>query len=514
AQYWIKNPVLFTLVNEKALNTTAADWAAVNYKNGIVFTSDRLSPANLKTSHSRPFLKFDGAKLPDPKNYGWTGNNYLRLYEKSGPADSMKLFPVNAGTSYHVGAASFTADGNTLYFTLTRIPQKITRKKGRLSTINTEIYSSSKDTSGNWGKPVRFKYNNVNEWSTGDPFISEDGKTLYFASDMPGGKGGMDIYSCTKKSDDNWTDAVNITAVNTNGNERSPFIAANGNFYFSSDGRVGMGGLDIYTLAGMTKTGVPRNMGYPVNSPQDDFAFNLGKEDTGFLSSNRPDGAGSDDIYSFTIKKILKLILEGKVYDRKTNLPIEGALVTLNKKGGKTVTVLTGETGTFSYDIDPDADFNLKAQKTNYTVDEASLTTMNLTHSTTLHQDLFLETIVLNKVIMIRNIYYDFDQSNIRPDAAIELDKLVSTMKTNETISIMLSSYTDSRGKDQYNQWLSQKRANSAVQYIVSKGIDKSRIIARGYGETHLLNHCSNGVKCSEEMHQLNRRTEFKIIKE
>lgn len=514
AQYWIKNPAPATLVNEKGLNSAGSDWGAVAYQQGIVFTSDRNFSGNTKGLKSKPFLKFDGpTKLPDPDNYGWTGNEYLHLYEKAGANDSLKAFAINAATNYHIGAVTFTADGNTAYFTLTRIPKKMSRQKGEPATINLEIYSSLKDASGAWGKPVPFKYNKVNEWSVGDPAISADGGQLYFVSTMPGGKGGTDIYSVTKKADGSWTDAINITAVNTDGNERNPFAAADGNFYFSSDGLIGMGGLDIYKAkqnpAGLDK---PVNMGYPVNSPQDDFAFNKGLKDTGFMASNRPGGIGNDDIYSFTVKMSLYFNLEGTVYDRKTNQPVAGAVVTLSKQGGGNLTAVTTNQGTFKFNLDQAADYTLKGEKTNYSSDAVTVTTRNLSSSATLHQDLFLETIILDKPIRIARIYYDFDKSNIRPDAARELDKLVSTMKTNETIGVELSSYTDSRGRDEYNQWLSQKRANSAVQYIISRGIDKSRITGHGYGETQLLNHCENGVKCTEAMHQFNRRTEFKVI--
>lgn len=514
AQYWIKNPVPVTLVNEKGLNSSGSDWGAVAYQQGVVFTSDRNFTGSTKSVKSKPFLKFDGStKLPDPASYGWTGNEYLRLYEKARANDSLKAFALNAETNYHVGAASFTADGQTVYFTLTRIPKKIIRQKGKPGTINLEIYSSSKDASGNWGKPVPFKYNKVNEWSVGDPAISADGGQLYFVSTMSGGKGGTDIYSVRKNADGSWADAVNVTAVNTDGNERNPFAADDGNFYFSSDGLIGMGGLDIYkaklTSAGLNK---PVNMGYPVNSPQDDFAFNQGLKGTGYMASNRPGGTGNDDIYSFTAQTVMYFKLEGTVYDRKTNQPVGNAVVTLTKQGGGNLTAVTTSQGTFKFNLDQAADYTLKGEKANYSSDVVRVTTMNLNSSSMLVQDLFLETIVLNKPVRIENIYYDFDKSNIRPDAARELDKLVSTMKTNETIGVELSSYTDSRGPDVYNLWLSQKRANSAVQYIISRGIDQSRITGHGYGETQLLNRCANGVKCTEAMHQLNRRTTFKVV--
>lgn len=506
---WMQKPRSVTIKNEQGLNSAQSDWGAVKYESGLIFTSDRTNKsAEAKASINRPFLKFDGSKLPDRNTYGWTGNGYLRLYQKNG--DSVSLFPINPGTNYHIGSPSFTADGNEVFFTLTRIPDHIERKKGEPSTINIELYSSEK-VDGKWAKPNAFRYNAVNSYSVGDPLISGDGKTLYFVSNMPGGKGGTDIYKSTRNSDSTWTDAVNLAEYNSIGNERTPMIDADNNFYFSSDGFAGMGGLDIFKAEG----NLIQNMGYPINAADDDFAFSLTSKTEGYLSSNRAGGQGSDDIYSFIEKLVLSFKLEGKVFDKQTNEPLANAIVSLTKQDGNTLKTSTTDDGSFKFNLDEESDYAIEAGKTNYrTAAGEPLTTKGLTESTTLKRDMFLEAIVIGKAIKLENIYYDFDKSDIRPDAAVELDKLVTIMKENPTIWIELGSHTDSRGNDQYNQWLSQSRANSAVQYIIDRGVDKSRISAKGYGESMLVNNCSNGVKCSAADHQLNRRTEFIITKQ
>lgn len=512
---WIKNPKKIELFNQKALNSPKSDWGAVKYQGGVVFTSDR-SDNKLNVSESRPFLKFDGSKEPDKKIYGWTGNGYLKLYFKPSPNDSLQLFPIKSGTSYHVGSASFTADGNTMYFTLTRITDELERLKKRPTTVNVEIFSSTKGSDGVWGEPVPFAYNDVNAYSVGDPFITTDGNSLYFASNMPGGLGGTDIYVCLKTDAGEWGKPINLKEINSEGNERSPVFDEKDNFYFSSDGRVGMGGLDVYqALRESGKLGQIENMGYPLNSPQDDFGFSLNeKGGIVYLSSNREGGLGSDDIYTIDQKMILAFKLQGRVFDKDNNQPIAGALVTLAKVNGSILKTETDENGAYRFNLSKDSEYNVSAEKTNYRSDVENLATIGLTTSGVLTQNLHLEAIVIDKTIKLENIYYDFDKWNIRPDAAVELDKLVKIMTDNPTIWIELGSHTDSRGKDAYNLSLSQKRAESAVSYIISRGVNKNRITAKGYGETQLLNKCANGAVCSEEEHQLNRRTEFKIVKQ
>jgi peptidoglycan-associated lipoprotein len=515
AIHWMRTPGTAVILNQKNLNTPQSDWGAVQASDAVVFASDRgFKTDSANQSASRPFLRFDGSKKPDKNVYGWTGNHYLRLYMQSGTNPAITVFPIQAGTDYHVGPATFTADGDEMYFTLTRIPDKPKFVNGRLATVNVEIFSSKKGSDGKWSVPIPFAYNKVNEYSVGDPFISKDGKTLYFTSNLPGGLGGTDLYSTLKTDNGDWGIPTNLKALNTTGNERCPFFDAENNFYFSSDGLIGMGGLDIFKSTPISgKMGKAVNMGYPINSPQDDFAYNLSSPLTGYLSSNRLEGLGDDDIYSFKAQEPVIFKLTGVAYNKTTGEPLANAIITLAKTGGGTLKVQTELDGRYKFNLDKNSDYSLTAEKTSFRSDGATLTTQKLTVSTELKQDLLLEPIVINKAIRIENIYYDFDKSNIRPDAAKELDKLVKIMLDNPTIWIELGSHTDSRGNDQYNQWLSQSRANSAVQYIIDRGISKNRITAKGYGESQLINRCANGIACSVAEHQANRRTEFKIVK-
>jgi peptidoglycan-associated lipoprotein len=521
AMKWIKNPVLVDIKNEQALNSTESDWGAVKYNNAVVFTSDRENKAEAEAAkRSRPFIKFDGLSGIDKRIYGWTGNKYLNLYQQQNgatTADAVKPFPFIAGTDYHIGAASFTADGNEMYFTLTRLPNNKIKDTARIKTIKLDVYSSKRNgANGAWEKPVPFAFNKEDAYSVGDPFITPDGKTLYFASDMAGGLGGTDIYYCERMADGNWAWPVNVAAVNTPANERTPFLDANGTIYFSTDGDKGMGGLDIFKATKQGRSfGLKRNLGFPINSAQDDFAYVLTDGTTGYLSSNRVGGTGSDDIYSFAPTPVATYNLEGIVFDKNTRKPIANSTVTLTRPKGVLAKLQTNAAGEFAFVLNENSEYQLKGEKTGYLTDNLkTFSTVGLAPSETVRRNLYLEKIELQKAIRIENIYYDLDKYDIRSDAAKELDKLIKILKDNPTIVIELGSHTDSRADDDYNMVLSRKRANAAVEYIITEGdIDENRIIARGYGETRLVNKCANGVNCSEAAHQLNRRTEFTIVK-
>ncbi|MCX2430674.1 OmpA family protein [Pedobacter sp. GR22-10] len=515
ASKWMKNPRQVEIINQKELNSPQSDWGSVGYNGAIVLTSDRTTVTPGLVSES-PFLRFDGAKMPDQKIYGWTGNGYLKLYIKTSSTDSLKMFPLQTGARYHVGSATFTADGNTMYFTMTKIPESLKKIKNKPSTVNVSIYSSVKDASGNWGAPVAFVHNAINEYSVGDPFISGDGRSLYFSSNKPGGKGGTDIYVCLKNDTGKWGSPVNLEQINTAGNERSPFAVAGNNLYFASDGHVGMGSLDVFhALKNTAGAWQVENLGYPFNSPQDDFAFSLNqKSGVAHLSSNRSNGMGSDDIYLLDLKSVRAVELTGKIYDRKSKQPVAGALVTLTRINGGSSKVETDNQGKYKFSLSAGSAYTVSAEASHFRTDAVNLDIVSVDKVSAIVQDLHLEPIELEKEIRLENIYYDFEKWNVRPDAAIELDALVKIMKDNPTIWIEIESHTDSRGHDAFNLRLSQKRAESVVEYIISRGIDKNRIEAKGYGETRLINSCANGMACSEEEHQLNRRTEFKIVKQ
>ncbi|MFD1257254.1 OmpA family protein [Mucilaginibacter terrae] len=521
AMKWIKNPVWVNIKNEQVLNTVESDWGAVKYNDAVVFTSDRENKAEAEAAKkNRPFIKFDGLSGIDKRIYGWTGNKYLNLYQQQNgatTADAIKPFPFIAGTDYHIGAASFTADGAEMYFTLTRLPNSKIKDTARIKTIKLDVYSSKRSSAnGAWEKPVPFAFNKEDVYSVGDPFITPDGKALYFASDMPGGLGGTDIYYCERMADGNWAWPVNVVTVNTPANERTPFLDTDGTIYFSTDGDKGMGGLDIFKAAKQGRSfGPKKNLGFPINSAQDDFAYVLIDGTKGYLSSNRMGGTGSDDIYSFAPIPVATYHLEGIVFDKNTRKPIANSIVTLTRPKGVLAKVQTNEAGEFNFMLNENSDYQLKGEKTGYLTDNLkTFSTVSLAPSETIKRNLYLEKIELQKAIRIDNIYYDLDKYDIRPDAAKELDKLIKILKDNPTIVIELGSHTDSRADDDYNMVLSRKRANAAVDYILTEGsIDEDRIIARGYGETRLVNRCANGINCSEAAHQLNRRTEFTIVK-
>jgi len=516
---WLNDSARIELVdikNEYILNSPKSDWGAVKLNNSTVFTSDR--GQRVVKDAKKALIRFDSRKGPDKKVFEWTDNGYLSLYkleERGTAADVLQLFPVDAETEYHVGAASFTADGNEMFFTVTQLPKKWAKDTAKIKTIHLEIYST-KRSGAKWANPVAFKYNNAAKFSNDDPFITPDGKALYFVSDRPGGKGGTDIYTCTRDAGGNWSEPLNLKAINTFGNERTPVTDAHNNLYFSSDGYKGMGGLDIFKAVWTGKTYAAQkiNLAYPINSPQDDFAYTVLTDSTGFFSSNRPGGLGSDDIYSYTIKTAPCYRLDGVVYEKGTQTPIPNSLVTLGKVRGKTIKVHTDNAGAFTFCLTKESDYALKGEMTGYLVDNETVSTVGLEPGGSIKKNLYLSKIELNKAIRLENIYYDLDKSFIRPDAAKELNKLIKIMKDNPTLVIELGSHTDSRGNDDYNMALSQRRAKAAVEYIVGVGdIDEDRLVARGYGESRPLNRCTNGVACSVEEFQLNRRTEFTILK-
>ncbi|SMD15027.1 OmpA family protein [Pedobacter nyackensis] len=507
AKVWTANPVNVKIENQTRLNSQTADWAPVSYKNGVVFTSDRSLRGGKDSSvkKHKPFLRFDGKLIkPSDQIYSWTGNNYNHLYYSAG--NNLSIFPIDAGTNYHVGTATFNHAGNEMFFTLTRIPESI-KPYEKISTINIEIYSSRLNSSGVWGKPVSLPINNVGSYSVSDPFLVGD--TLYFSSNRPGGKGGTDLYYMVRNGDSAWGQVQNMASVNTRGNERTPVMAANGDFYFASDGYVGMGGLDIFKVLNLKNAPKIINFKYPVNTSRDDFAVSLSDiPGTYLFSSNREGGNGADDIYSLFIPRPVdeNVILAGVVYDQQTKLPIAGAKVTLETVNGKSQDLLTNAKGFYQFNVAKNSSYKLTGTKQNYIPANEQVKTDTAKRYI---QDLYLQFFT-DQAIVLPNIYYDFDKYNIRPDAAVQLDKVLVLLNKYPNLKLELSSHTDSRGVDVYNQWLSQKRAESAVAYLVGKGIAQDRISAHGYGETRLVNRCANGVACSKEEHQANRRTEIK----
>lgn len=500
AVVWLENPVKSVEIkNQKSWNTPQAEFGAIKGPDGIYFASDR----------------FDGAANPDVI-YGWTGNPYLTMYQIDGDSVSKVDAQWSDGAN-HFGPATVSAKRNEVYFAVTRdLTRDEKRKAGKDVTVNIEIFSNSLDAP-NWGEGATpFRYNNITRWSVGDPFLTASGDTLYFTSDMDGGIGGTDIYYVVRQSDGSWGDAIAMgPEVNTPGDERFPAIDEKGEFYFSSNGHLGMGGLDVYRLEQEGRSSKAVNLGFPFNSPYDDFSIRFDKDLEGYVASNRSGGVGADDIYWFNLKKIVQIDLEGGVFNAKTKLPVTGAKVTLAPVGDEanTVVVSSGADGKFNFNLAENTDYTLTAAQTGFRpFTPMTFTTSGIDSSTTLVKDIFLEPVEEKEVVVLRNIYFDFDKADIRPDAALELDKIAAFLNSDPSVRIELSAHADSRGAHEYNMKLTQRRADSAVAYLVSKGIAADRLEAKGYGFTKLANHCAKGVECTEEEHQWNRRVEFFVI--
>ena len=480
-----------------------------------------------------PSSEFGSTIMPDTKElvfasgregkkYLGNGENLVDLYAvKFEDADKMmggtvrKLEPLFNTEDKHEASATYTPDGKTMVFARSNNGSK----KGLLSVDLWISYFKN----GAWSEPVLA---NINDRTADDfaPAFAADGQTLYFASSRKGGLGGNDLYRATLGPNGRFSPAENLgDQVNTAGNEAFPAVAPDGTLYFSSDGQPGLGKLDIF----MVDKGKVTNLGAPINSSGDDFAPYFTAKDMGVFSSNRAGGKGSDDLYTFR-KKPLKLFTfyaDGTVVTRneKTGVtaPASNEEVTLfGRDGQKLQTVTTDAEGKFSLKLDSAAaNYSLVADRAGFFTARAPLSTVGRKPSQDQLQNemndiripvaMTLTEIVKNRAIRVDNIFYDYNKADIRPDAAVELDKLVETLNDNPKITIELSSHTDSRGKDAYNQALSQRRAQSAVDYIISKGVDKSRITAKGYGETRP--EIKNAK--TEEQYQRNRRTEFRVTK-
>lgn len=508
---WLNNPTQYNVVNVKDLNTKNSEFA--------------LYPIGGNSWHFVQEIEHG------KRSYSWTGRPFLKVVNTEKQGDvwtnvSMLTLPFNH-SNYHVGPVATPNHGGTWYVTRTipNISSSNERSgKLRLKTHRLELVIF-KEVNGKWIEE-KFPYQNPNEYSMGHAAFSPDGQIIYFVSDRPGGYGGTDIWYCVKEGD-SWSLPKNAgPEINSIGNELFPHVdGSNGNLYFASDGHIGMGGLDVFESKGKaSQWSKPFNLGFPVNSPADDFAFIISSDTefirSGYLSSNRAGGIGEDDIYSFSFKKPqpkpepIKLILLGKVINLETRLPLAKASVNLQVVGqhGQQSYTTTND-GKFLFQLSENQDYIVEGNLSQYLSDQKSLSTIGRTKSDTLEVVLELAPqLKVGRTFVLENLYYDYDKANIRPDAAIVLDELIATMNEFPSLKIELSSHTDSRGNDAYNLKLSERRAQAAVEYMISKGIHPNRLVAIGYGETQLLNECGNGVKCSEELHQKNRRTEFKVI--
>jgi len=432
-------------------------------------------------------------------------------------------------TKYHESNAVFTKDLKTVYFTRNNYFEG-QYGKDTLGWNNLKMFRADVGEDGNWVNVTPMPFNDDN-YSVGHPALSPDEKTLYFTSDMPGSMGETDIFTTTINADGSYGSPMNMgSQVNTYGKEMFPYVSKKGNLYFSSDSRGGQGGLDVYVVPLNNRTIAPVNLGSPINSSQDDFAFIIDNDKkSGYFSSNRTGGKGDDDIYYFDELKSPDIkcsqVIAGTVRDKSNGALLPGSLVTLYKDSEKLETVIVGSDAAFSfpkmdctstYRVTGEREYYKGAEETVTTTEEADLE-LGLDLNLDPDKDAIVGTEGLDRcqyaLDNINTIYFDLDKYYIRPDAAIELEKIVKVMNRCQDIKIEARSHTDSRASDAYNVTLSQNRAQSTVDYIISRGILADRLTAKGFGETQLVNRCSNGVKCSEAEHQVNRRTEFVIIR-
>jgi len=597
------------------VNTEFDDFGPMWYGDGIVFASDRGDGRTVDSDARWGTPEGNCQTRTGPGGfssiYEGTGRPYLDMYYSDGNAcdnSTVRKFAENLNTRLHEAYSSFSADGNTMYFTRDNY---INSRVGESSDdiIKLKIYTAE-NVAGAWVARDEVPFND-DEYNTMHPALSPDGNALYFSSDMPGGYGSSDIY-VSYRVGSSWGRPENLGPdVNTEGREQFPYISADGTLYFSSDGWGGLGDLDIYSAA--LNNGVwsgTTNLGAPINSSKDDFGLIIDESGSaGYLTSRRTGGYGNDDIYCFNCENQVSLCanvtdcdtgvpvsgasvnltsngeivdqaivdadgnacfmvdpcgtytvsasessyprgdsksatacestnvdlclrmpviappppppppapvsctLSGYVYVAGTTTPVPGASVTLTDLGSNSSqSTIAGSDGFYSFSINQESDYRVTASSPSYLAGSETASSRGMDCTYGLNKNVFLSNIPCQ--IVLEHIYYDLDKYYIREDAKPELDKIVRLMQENPAISAELGSHTDCRASDAYNNSLSQKRAQAAVDYIVSRGISSSRLQARGYGETQLTNgcDCETNVSCTEEQHQANRRTTFQIL--
>ncbi|MCH2491138.1 MAG: OmpA family protein [Flavobacteriales bacterium] len=488
-----------------SVNTAYSDFGPAYYMDKLVYASSS--------------TRSEGSKIHE-----WNEQPFLDLFvadmDEEGLLMSPSLLSGEVNTPYHESTPTFTKDGRTVYFTRNNF---IDGKKGKdkNKTIRLKLYKATKSGDNFWTNIVELPFNSK-EYSVAHPALSKDEKRLYFSSDMPGTIGMSDLWYVDILGDNTYSEPVNLGSnINTEARESFPFISQENNLYFSSDGRGGLGGYDIFMTA-LDSSGQPgkiENLGAPANSAQDDFGFIINEEKRiGYMSSNREGARGSIDDEIYRVQEKCLITLVGTVFDKDSKELLPGAEVFLLDENNNLVeNVTVGSDAAFSFTIACEKQYSIRATKSQYAPNELVLQTPNET--STIEKNIPLELVDpcppndLGCRLNLQPIYFDFDRYNIRPDAAIELEKIAAAMQLYPELIIAIESHTDSRGNDAYNMALSDKRAKSTLDYLVNeRGISRDRFTsAKGYGESQLVNECSNGVECTEEEHQLNRRSMFLI---
>ncbi len=539
AEQWLKDaPYNEYVANTAKFNSAAADYAPTIYqKEEIIITSDRKSEKSDKNKSDK---------------YLWTGRQFSDFYTVNTATNEVQLFDSQLNTKENEGTLAFNGDGSVAVFSRCYTDLKNADSYCKLLTIK-------KDKNGSWGQPELLPFAADDKVNFAHPALSPDGNTLYFSCNKPDGWGGFDIYICDKKNDVWQLPRLLSRSINTTANELYPTIDAD-TLYFASDGLTGVGGLDIFKTykTGRDTWSPPQNLKSPINSSADDFALVVDNQadkksgifQKGYFTSNRLGGAGSDDIYIFekrtppappiaattaspkdTVKSqniSYKLLLDGyvleKIYEIADNpnsrvvarKPLTNSKVTVKFGSNEVKEFVTGQDGYFSLELRENIDYLFTASCPNYLRNDAKFSTRGIGKDPAnpiqkFEIEIVLDKIFANKEIVLENIYYDFDQWAIREDAAPSLNRLAVVLEKNQDVRIQLSSHTDCRGNEGYNEELSQRRAQAAVEFLIGKGIGAERLVAKGYGESAPAVGCVCS-KCTEEDHQANRRTTFKIL--
>jgi outer membrane protein OmpA-like peptidoglycan-associated protein/tetratricopeptide (TPR) repeat protein len=494
-------------IEDAGINSELSDYGSSFSNNKLVFASARDTGGVSK------------------KVFKWTNQSFTNLYESqvesNGKLSQPKRFQSSINSKFHESTPVFTKDGTTMYFTRNNY---LDGKKGKDNNKVTllKIYKATQKE-GKWADVVALPFNS-DQYSVAHPALSPDENTLYFASDMPGSLGQSDLFKVAINKDGSYGTPINLgTAINTPGRETFPFITTENELYYATDGRPGLGGLDVFVtkIENDGSLSESQNVGAPINSKTDDFALLIDtKSRTGFFTSNREGGKGYDDIYKFseTRKLTCEQELSGVVTDQDTGAVLPNTqVVLLDSKFKELQRVYSDDKGHYVFEVVCGETYYVRATKPEYNTSEQQITISKETGKTDL--PIQLEKKVkpvkvgddLAKIFGIKIIYFDLDKSFIRKDAAYELEKILAVMEENPTMKIDVRSHTDSRQTAQYNEALSDRRAKSTVAWLVKNGIDSSRLTGKGYGETQLVNKCADGIPCTEAEHQANRRSEFII---
>ena len=494
-------------VENLKINTEYSDYGSTVFNSKLIFASARDTSGIFNRKHE------------------WTNQAFTQLYEAEILMDNslgkVAKFSSSLNSKFNESSPVFTKDGKTVYFTRNNYNKG---KKGKNSKRITllKIYKAE-FVNEKWTNIVALPFTSDN-FSTAHPALSFDEKTLYFASDMPGTLGQSDLFKVQIHKDGTFGKPENLgNKINTEGRETFPFVNEK-ELYFASDGHLGLGGLDVFVakIDENGSFGMIKNIGSPLNSSKDDFGFFMNSETrTGYFTSNRNGGKGNDDIYQF--KEIKKLDCEqqlvGIVTDFNTKISIATAKVTLSNAQFQVIKIIySDENGQFKFDVECGAEYYVKAEKEEYNTIEKQIESPNFSGKMDLSIELekALQKITIGddlaKIFKIKTIYFDLDKWDIRQDAANDLAKILEIMQEYPTMKVDVRSHTDSRQSHEYNNKLSDQRVKSTIAWLIKNGIAKDRLSGKGYGETQLLNNCADGIDCTEDEHQQNRRSEFIII--